>query len=86
LSYEALGKSLRDERQRELWSGVSVQATEAQARGRAKLPTLGRFIAELSVADDGPIVWKRTGDKPGHHTLWGDPDDLLDCVVRTFPV
>jgi len=46
-----------------------------------KLPKLGRYIATLSVDDDGPIAVERTGRDPGHYTLWGDPSDVEACLV-----
>jgi len=86
LSHEALGIPLRNADDRELWQGVSVQATEQQARQRARLPGFGRYVAELLVPGAGPIAWRRTGRQRGHHTLWGDPDEMLACVIRTVPV
>lgn len=86
LSQQALGLPLQNPDDRELWEGISVQATEQQARKRARLPGFGRYIAEIVIAEGGSIAWRRTGRQPGHHTLWGDPDDLLACVVRTVPV
>ncbi len=82
LSQRDLGVPLRDPNDRELWEGVSVQATEQQARKRARLPGFGRFIAEIAVPDGGAIVWRRTGRQPGHHTLWANPDELLTRVTR----
>ena len=86
LSHQALGKPLREASERELWTGVSVQSTEQQARHRAKLPGFGRYIAELWIRDTDSIRWRRTGRQSGHHTVWGEPDALLACVVRTVPV
>lgn len=86
LSHEALGIPLRNEQQRELWSGVSCQATEQQARRTARLPGFGSFIARVELAEGGSIKWQRTGPKAGHHTLWGDPDELLANVVEVVPV
>ena len=60
-----------------LWDGISVYATETQARNQAKAkPWLGSYIAELTVADGDPITFRRTGTSRGHHTLWGAPADL----------
>jgi len=64
--------------------GVSVNATLAQARTRARYLRLS-FIAEVAVAEGGPIAFERTGTQRGHHTLWGDPDALLAAVVRVIP-
>ena len=86
LSHEALGIQLRNPDDHELWRGLSVQATEQQARQRARLPGFGRFIAEVSIPVDGDIRWQRTGRQPGHHTLWGSPDELVASVTRTVAV
>ena len=86
LSHKALGIPLRSPNDQDLWEGISVQATEQQARKRARLPGFGRYIAGLVVREGGSISWRRTGRQPGHHTLWGDPEELLACVVRTIPV
>ena len=70
-----------------LWDGVSVYATEAQARSQARTkPWLGTHISELVVADGDPITFRRTGAGRGHHTLWGDPSDLWSRVRRTVDV
>lgn len=84
-SHRDLGIPLRNPDDQELWRGVSVQATEQQARKRARLPSFGRYVAELLILDDRAIASRRTGRQPGHYTLWGDPNDLLACVVRTIP-
>jgi hypothetical protein len=89
-SNSALGRVLRDpdpERQH-LWHGISVNATASQARTRARdFPALGRWIARLDIPSDAPVVWARTlPNSRGHHTLWGEPDVLLRCVVDVAPV
>ena len=34
-----------------------------------------------------PVRWERTiPDNEGHHTLWGDADELLGYVVPVIPV
>ncbi len=89
LSKEARGEPLRIQtvENRRLWQGVSVYATEAQAqrKGRAS-PGLGRFVAQLELPDDSPILWERTTTSSGHHTLWGDPEIMLACVTRVVAV
>ena len=87
LSHVALGKphdrSTAEARRMAL--GVSVNATLAQARGRAHF--LGyRYIAEIVVAEGGPISFERTGSGRGHHTLWGDADAMLAAVVAVVSV
>ena len=89
-SNRALGRVLRDpnpERQR-LWDGISVSATEAQARNRAiDYPAMGRWIARLEIPDGAPISAERTlPNSRGHHTLWGEPAELLRCVADVVPV
>ena len=70
-----------------LWDGVSVNATETQARTRAQtLPYLGTHVAELAIAEGDPITVRRTGSSRGHHTLWGDPAELLARVSRVVDV
>jgi hypothetical protein len=91
LSYVALGIPLMDDspETRRLAEGISVNATLAQARNRARaVPSLRnlRFVAELLIPDDAPIKIERTGRARGHYTLWGDPDVLLGYVVAVYPV
>ena len=73
-------------RLQELASGISVWATQAQARRAAReFPKLGRYIARLEIIDDdSPRVEKTLGR--GHYTVWGDSAMLLGCVVLTAPV
>ncbi len=88
-SDEALGIAAVDddpERLR-LRSGISVYGTENQASRKARdYPYLGRYIAVLDVADEGPLRVERTTRSRGHHTLWGDPDAILSCLVAVTPV
>ena len=70
-----------------LWDGLSVYATETQARNQAKAkPWLGAYIAELSIAEADPITFRRSGTSRGHHTLWGDPFELLARALRIAKV
>jgi hypothetical protein len=70
------------------WEGFSVFATEAQARRMIrKRPNLGDHLAELDIGPDANARVKRTGrNSPGHHTVYGDPDELLLLVQRVIPV
>ena len=89
MSGKARGKQLLDsgEEKRRLWEGISVYATEAQARRTArKYPRIGTHIAALRVPGQGPIKWERTTGQPGHYTLWGDPEDLARCIVSVVRV
>ena len=68
-----------------LWDGLSVWATEAQARRQARgLPFLGSYIAEMDIPTN--VRCERTRRTPGHYTIWGNPAVLLACVVRVVPV
>ena len=82
-SYVSLGIALvhSDVESRRYAEGISVYATLAQAR-RASLgmPRLGQLIAELVVPDDATATIQRTGRKPGHHTLWARPADVLQWI------
>jgi hypothetical protein len=70
-----------------LWDGISVYATETQARNQAKAkPWLGAYIAELAVSDEDPITFRRTGTGRGHHTLWGEPVVLKARELRIIDV
>jgi hypothetical protein len=67
--------------ERRLWDGISVYATEAQARRKARsLPLLGRFIAAVVLSEDDSVRVERTLSTAGHHTLWGDAALLLERV------
>ena len=69
-----------------LHSGISVNATEQQARNRAHdMPWLGTFIARLEVPEGSMIRSERTLRTRGHHTLWAGPAELVACVVDVFP-
>lgn len=83
-----LGKRIPDDpEQAALWDGLSVQSTLAQARRRGRAsPGLGRFIAVMQVPMDGSIRFERTLNADGHHTIWGDPDELRMTVVSVEPV
>ena len=88
-SNEAKGMRPPDDRAETLrvWSGVSVYATAAQARRMARRYTgHGDYIAALRIVDGGAIRVERTLGRPGHHTLWGSPDDLLAAVVAVEPL
>ena len=71
-----------------MWQGISVYATETQARKKAKASRLGDDTAELTVPVDGPISFQRTGGSRarGHHTLWGEPTEIMARIVRVVPV
>lgn len=70
-----------------LWDGISVYATEAQARNQARAkPWLGAYIAELVISVEDPITFRRSGAGRGHHTLWGDAAEMRSRERRIFGV
>lgn len=69
-----------------LWDGLSVFATLAQARRKARgAPYLGAYIAELRLPADAAARYERTRG-PGHFTLWAAPADALAWVDSVVPV
>ena len=69
------------------WDGLSVFATEDQARRQARaLPRLGRFVAEIDIGDGSFRVERTNPGNPGHHTLWGNAERVVQRVVRVTPV
>jgi hypothetical protein len=81
----ALGKPApRDEANRRLASGISVYATESQARRKVRTsPMLGSYIARLEVPEE-TVQIERTLTSAGHHTLWAEPEVLLACVTTVM--
>jgi hypothetical protein len=88
LSDEATGDPLpRNPDKIRYWRGFSVFDTLEQARMVAQRNRRqGDFIAEMTSPVNGPIRYVRWGKNPGHHTLWGDPDECLARVTNIFPV
>jgi hypothetical protein len=88
LSNAARGRRLESpttERLR-LWAGLSSWATFAQAvRSARRHSGSGGYVATLIILDDAAIQVERTLG-PGHHTIWGDPDELLGCIAAVEPV
>jgi hypothetical protein len=71
---------------RRRWAGLSMFATEAQARRNArKFPRLGAFIATVTIPDDALVRIERTSG-PGHYTVWGHPAYLLERVTDVTKV
>lgn len=68
-----------------LWDGISMYRTLAQARRRARTaPSLGSFIAEVTIPTESPARVERTLG-PGHFTVWAAPANLLGWVVSVVP-
>ena len=87
LSHAALGYRFADPKRARQAEGISVFATRTQARCQAKQnPILGGWFSELSVDPTRGVRVERTEGRPGHHTVWGDPDLLLGSVLRAVPV
>lgn len=71
----------------ELWRGISAYESWALARRKAGIsPWLGDFVAELRIPEGSAIVARRMTLSRGHWTLWGDPAELLACVVAVTPM
>ncbi|MHB8618836.1 MAG: hypothetical protein ACYDAG_04560 [Chloroflexota bacterium] len=88
MSATALGRQpLPDDLElRRLANGVSVFATETQARQKARqYPWLGAYVSEVEIPYDGPISIEKTVGR-GHHTLGGTREQLAACVVATRPL
>jgi hypothetical protein len=88
-SGKALGKTLIDPDldNRRLWEGISVYATEAQARRTARrYPRIGSYIVALRVSQAGPTRWDRTTGRAGHYTFWGEAGDIMTCVVSILSI
>jgi hypothetical protein len=88
LSYERLGKPMpKSQEQIRRWRGVSTFETPDQARRIALAnPSQGGFIAEVAIPTDGRITYERTGKNAGHYTIWGDADEIVQCVISVVPV
>ncbi len=90
LSNQALGRVLRRSTPETLrmYDGVSVFETSAQARAAAtRFPMLGTHMAALVIPEDAAIRIERTfANQPGHHTLWGNPDEILGYVGHILAI
>lgn len=90
LSNRALSRVLRRSTPETLrtYDGVSVFETLAQARAAAiRFPMLGTSMAELVIPEGATIRIERTFAKqPGHHTIWGNPDEMLGYVGRIVAI
>ena len=88
LADAAVGKAPpRDPNKVRDWRGLSVFETPAQARAIATRNGRATWsIAAVTIPADGPITDERWGRNDGHHTLWGDPDYLYQCVTAVAPV
>lgn len=70
-----------------VWTCISVYATSAQAHRMARrYPRHGTLMAVLEIEPEAPVQVERTLSTPGHHTIWGDPTELLRRVVAVEPL
>jgi hypothetical protein len=69
------------------WQGFSAFDSWDNARAVARrFRSQGDHIAEVTIPAYGAITYERWGRNAGHHTIWGDPDDLLVRVTAIQPV
>jgi hypothetical protein len=70
-----------------LWDGLSMYDAEARTRQKARrLPYPGGYLARVVISSGAAFRVDRTLSFPGHHTVWGDPSALLNCVAGVIPV
>ncbi len=69
------------------WEGISGLDTLERALKRARqFPMHGGFVAEPTSPPAASTTAQRTLRTPGHYTLHGSPQDLLDCVTQVFAI
>jgi hypothetical protein len=62
-------------------------STEAAIRDLAhRFPRLGRFVAVLSISDDGPVRYEQSGESSAHYDLFGEPHAMLAAVRAVWPL
>ena len=71
-----------------LWSdGISMFDSVERARKTAQLfPRLGSYIARLEIEPDDPNINSEKTLGPGHFTLRGAPEMMLERVRSVHPV
>jgi hypothetical protein len=66
-----------------LLTGISVFEELEQARQQMRrFPYLGKYIVELTIPPDAEVRWERTTARPGHYTLWGEPENILRFITN----
>jgi hypothetical protein len=50
-----------------------------------QFPNLGRYLARVELADDGPVRIQKTLGR-GHYTIWGNAALLRASVVATLTI
>lgn len=69
-----------------LWDGLSVYDSAAAAESLAiRSPALGMFVVEMRLPDNRFRLLRTTRAK-GHYTVWGEPEELPQCVIHTRPI
>jgi hypothetical protein len=63
--------------------GVSMFATREQAEQIRDRFRLGQHVRALLLPSNRGFSIARTGRTPGHHTVWGTPEDLLAVTLGT---
>lgn len=61
-------------------------SVERARRNALRYPGLGRYLAELHVEDEAPVMCERTGSSRQHYTLWGEPTEVPQRVVAITEV
>ena len=64
-----------------LYVGLSMFADEAQAEAIRDRFRPHQHVAEVELRPGRGITLARTGKTPGHHTVWGRPEDLLAAAL-----
>ncbi len=65
-----------------LAAGISAYNTQAQAMNKADvLQMTSAYVVQIDIPEAAEIKYERTTRSTGHHTLWGDPGDILACWV-----
>ena len=68
-------------------TGISVWDSLDQAVGNAmRFPALGDFVAELRLDSTCDVRYFPWGARPGHLTIWADPQTLREATAGTIPV
>lgn len=83
LSDEARGElppADADSEKLDMWRGVSCHTVAAKLTRRTRMVGNLPYLAEIELPDNCAIRHRQTGNNPGHHTIWGEPEELLGYV------
>ena len=64
-----------------LYIGLSMFADAAQAEAIRDRFRPHQHVAEVPLRKGRGFTLARTGKTPGHHTVWGGPEDLLAAAL-----